>query len=199
MEETHRARKAGFLIMDVEQSQRAEGHVRSDEPARYLAQLRTWTGAADSRPRRERHVGWSETRGTIEAEGGRCTLQAGPGTLTLHVEAADQDGLRRIQQLVSERLREIDGPGALSVTWQPAPSPSVSPAATRRPRLGAKLGTAAVVVLVVVAHLGLGGLLLTSGPWKHWALGALLAVVLAKAVHLLRRRALRRGKARQHH
>ncbi|MDX2709362.1 hypothetical protein PV350_41960 [Streptomyces sp. PA03-6a] len=88
----------GFLVMGVERSQQAEGHVRTDQPARYPARRRT------------------------------------------------------------------------------------------------KLGVAAVVVLVVGAHLGLGGLLLTSGPWKHWAVGALVAVVLAKTVFLL----LRRGRNRGH-
>ncbi|WP_431960910.1 hypothetical protein [Actinacidiphila sp. bgisy160] len=68
----------------------------------------------------------------------------------------------------------------------------VHQAAPRR-RHGAKLGIPAVVVLAVAAHLGLGGLLLTSGPWKHWALGAVLAVVVFKVAFLL----LRRGKARK--
>jgi len=61
-----------------------------------------------------------------------------------------------------------------------------------------KLGVAAVVVLVVVAHLGLGGLLLTSGPWKHWAVGALVAVVLAKVAYLLtQRRKARRNPGQE--
>ncbi|MEU1619109.1 DUF2218 domain-containing protein [Streptomyces sp. NPDC005722] len=179
--------------MGVEQSQRAEGRIPTEHPARYLAQLRTRTGVTGTAAQQEEHAAWSDTHGTIEAEGGRCTLQAGPGSLTLRVEAADRGSLRRIQHLVTGRLREIGGPEAPEVTWQPAA------AATPRPRRrGTKLGIAAVAVLVVAAHLGLGGLLLTSGPWKHWALGALLAVLLAKAVHLLRRRAGRRGKARRH-
>ncbi|MFF7210510.1 DUF2218 domain-containing protein [Streptomyces sp. NPDC008238] len=178
--------------MGVEQSQRAEGRIPTDHPARYLAQLCTRAGVTGTAAQHEDHAAWSDRHGTIEAEGGRCTLQAGPGSLTLHVEAADRESLRRIQHLVAGRLREIGGPEAPEVTWQP------SAAATPRPRRGTKLGIAAVVVLVVAAHLGLGGLLLTSGPWKHWALGALLAVLLAKAIHLLRRRAGRRGKARRH-
>lgn len=176
--------------MGAEHPQQAKGHVRTDHPARYLARLREWAGTVGSHQQPERLTDWSDRHGTIEFEGGRCTLQAGPDALTLRVEAADRKDLRRVQRLITERLRETGGPDTPPVTWQPAV------ATTPRPRHGTKLGIAAVVVLVVAAHLGLGGLLLTSGPWKHWALAAVLAALSAKTVHLLRRRAVRRGKAR---
>ncbi|MFB7290795.1 DUF2218 domain-containing protein [Actinacidiphila glaucinigra] len=191
MEKTHRPRKVGFLIMGAEQPQQAEGHVRTDHPGRYLARLREWAGTAGSRPQPERLAEWSDTHGTIDFESGRCTLQTGPDALTLRVEAADRNGLRRIQRLITERLRETGGPDAPPVTWQPAVT------VTPHPRHRTKLGIAAVVVLVVAAHLGLGGLLLASGPWKHWALAAVLAALLAKTAYMLRRRTVRRGQARQ--
>ena len=44
-------------------------------------------------------------------------------------------------------------------------------------------GVLAVAVLAVVAHLALGGLLFAvPGPWKHWALGALVAGVVLHLV-----------------
>ncbi|MEU1542250.1 DUF2218 domain-containing protein [Actinacidiphila glaucinigra] len=179
--------------MGAEQPQQAKGRMRTDHPARDLAGLREWAGTADGRPQPERPADRSDTHGTIDFEGGRCIVQAGPDGLTLHVEAADRDGLRRIQRLITERLRETGGPDAPPVAWKPAV------ATGPRPRHGTKLGIAAVVVLVVAAHLGLGGLLLASGPWKHWALAAVLAALLAKTVYLLRRRAVRRGQTRRAH
>ncbi|MEU6346993.1 DUF2218 domain-containing protein [Streptomyces sp. NPDC046977] len=161
--------------MGVEPSRRAEGHLHTDRPARFLAGLRT-----DA----ER----SGTQGTLDTPWGRCALETGPDSLTIRVEAADGESLRHVQKLVADRLRDIGADEAAQVTWRPA-----APAAPRSSRRGRKLGLALVVTAVVAAHLGLGGLLLTSGPWKHWALGALLAVVLAKAAFLL----LRRGRARR--
>ncbi|MFJ4849305.1 MULTISPECIES: DUF2218 domain-containing protein [unclassified Streptomyces] len=164
-----------FHTMGVEPSRRAEGHLHTDQPARLLAGLRT-----DA----ER----SGTRGTLDTPWGRCTLETGPDSLTIRVEAADEDGLRHVRKLVSDRLREIGGGEAAHVAWRPA-----GPAAPRPSRRGGKLVLALVVAVVVAAHLGLGGLLLASGPWRHWALGALLAVVLAKAAFLM----LRRRRARR--
>ncbi|MDX3236121.1 hypothetical protein PV392_10575 [Streptomyces sp. ME03-5709C] len=157
--------------MGVEHPQRAEGHVRTDQPARCLTQLQACAATMSGRP---------DTYAALAVE------QTGPGVLTLRVEAIDHDALRRVQRLVADRLQETGGPGAPQVTWQGAE-------ATPRPRHRAKLGITAVVVLVVAAHLGLGGLLLASTPWKHWALGAVVAVVVTKSVFLL----LRRRRARR--
>ncbi|MDX3215241.1 DUF2218 domain-containing protein [Streptomyces sp. ME02-6991-2B] len=158
--------------MGVEHPQRAEGHVRTDQPARCPAQLQACAATMSRRP---------DTHAAL------AVGQAGPGMLTLRVEAVDQDALRRVQHLVGDRLQEIGGPDAPQVTWHGAED------SAPRPRHRTKLGITAVVVLVVAAHLGLGGLLLTSGPWRHWAVGAVVAVVVAKSVFLL----LRRRRARR--
>lgn len=49
-----------------------------------------------ARPQIQR-VEWSDT-GTIDVGLGRCTLQTGPDSRTLRVEATDQDALQRIQR-----------------------------------------------------------------------------------------------------
>jgi fatty acid desaturase len=78
-------------------------------------------------------------------------------------------------------------------TAAPAPAEKAVP----RRRRGAKLGLIAVIALVVAVHLGLGGLLLVSGPWRHWVIGTVLAVILAKAIFVLGRLLIRRNKARE--
>jgi hypothetical protein len=56
---------------------------------------------------------WSST-------GGQCTLQAAPGMLTLRAEAADQDSLALIKDLVAGRLEKFGRREHLTVTWRPA-------------------------------------------------------------------------------
>ncbi|SNY70156.1 hypothetical protein SAMN05421748_13728 [Paractinoplanes atraurantiacus] len=64
--------------------------------------------------------------------------------------------------------------------------------ATHRRRF--PLAVVAVVALAVAAHLALGGLLLTAGPWQHWAGGIVVAVIV---VHVLGRFLRRGGKVRK--
>ncbi|WP_351237704.1 DUF2218 domain-containing protein, partial [Streptomyces sp. NPDC002133] len=156
----------------------AEAHVRTDRPSRYLAQLCKRPGQMGEhirhRSRRHhdgktppqiQHVEWSDTHGTIDVGSGRCTLQAGPDSLTLRVEATDQDSLQRIQHLIAGRLQKIGKRDALQVTWQQAEAAdhqpddpaTAAPAAeektvprdmrwiSRRRLLGAGLGAAAAM------------------------------------------------------
>jgi hypothetical protein len=51
-----------------------------------------------------RHVEWSDTHGSLILNWGQCTLQATPGTPSLRAEAADEQNLTRIQDLVAGRL-----------------------------------------------------------------------------------------------
>lgn len=61
------------------------------------------------------------------------------------------------------------------------------PRSRHRPRT--TIGLVALVSVVVAVHLGLGGLLLaSSGPWKHWVIGVVVAALLAKVVLVLKRR-----------
>ncbi|MGW3247803.1 DUF2218 domain-containing protein [Streptomyces sp. NPDC001070] len=200
----------------------AEATVRTDRASRYLAQLCEhpsrvrghlphWSRLhhGGSTPPRIRHVERSGTHGTIDVGSGRCILRAGPDSLTLRVEAADQDGLLRIQQLLAERLQRTGKHDAPRVTWRQAEAADHLPGdpATAAParaentapgtRRGATLGVVTVVALVVAVHLGLGGLLLASGPWKHWAVGAVVAALLVKTAVLLGRRAARRRKEQE--
>ncbi|MFD5574108.1 DUF2218 domain-containing protein [Streptomyces cadmiisoli] len=194
----------------------AEARIQTEHSGRYLSELcrqpsRTG-GHMRLRPRPHhadmstlQHIERSVTRGTVDLGWARCTLHAGTDVLTLRAEAADQDSLLRIQRLMTRRLQKAGRRDAPQVTWQqsetvdhrPVDLIAVAPdpprtAPARRPRRRATIGLIAVVALAVAVHLGVGGLLLVSGPWGHWALGALLAVALAKAVFLLGRRAARR-------
>ena len=115
----------------------AEAHIETERPSRYLAQLCRHVGDIystdrDLHDRRHRHVAgerrersrlpphveWSETRGTVTFGDGKITMQASPGALTLRAEAADQETLRRTQDLVAGLLDRFGRRDHLTVTWQ---------------------------------------------------------------------------------
>ncbi|TDC27961.1 DUF2754 family protein [Micromonospora sp. 15K316] len=73
-----------------------------------------------------------------------------------------------------------------------AEAPAPVGRAVRRSRRRA-LNLMVVIALVVAAHAALGGLVFTAGPWKHWAVGAVLVIIL---LHLLGGLVVRRRKAR---
>jgi len=70
------------------------------------------------------HVEWSDTRGTLTLTWGRCTMQAGPGTLTVRAEAASDESLQRVQDLITRNLERFGRREHLKVTWQPLQTPT---------------------------------------------------------------------------
>lgn len=115
----------------------AEATLETEHPSRYLVQLcrhaSTMGHATMHHPGRGRHAGgaqarpdvlhadWSDTAGTLRLNWGQCTLRAGPGTLTLRVDAIDEDKLRAIQELLTANLERFGRRAHLTVTWQQQP------------------------------------------------------------------------------
>ena len=64
-----------------------------------------------------RNVEWSDMHGVIDAAWGRCTLTAEPEVLVLHVEASDEETLRRLQEMVAHRVETIGVRERLKVRW----------------------------------------------------------------------------------
>jgi hypothetical protein len=74
-------------------------------------------------------VEFSDTHGTLDLSWGRCVLDADEGTLTVRVEAATEDHLRGIQDIVTADLERFGRRENLTVTWSPHAARGVSPAA----------------------------------------------------------------------
>jgi SAM-dependent methyltransferase len=104
----------------------AEAVLRTDRPTRYLTQLFRHAAAmsgghghraeahADVRVRAE----LSGTRGVLTFEPwGRCVAEATATTLLLRAEAGDEEGLRRIQEVVAADLVRFGHREGLKVTW----------------------------------------------------------------------------------
>jgi hypothetical protein len=97
----------------------AEAHVETERSSRYLVQLcRHLDKVGRAHPEIQVHVEWSDDRGVISFDWGRCTLHALPGVLRLRAEAPDEESLRRLEQRVADRLEQVGRRDHLTVTWR---------------------------------------------------------------------------------
>jgi hypothetical protein len=126
----------------------AEASVQTEHASRYLVQLcrhaqrvhrvRHWPrahGGGDGQPPpKVQHVEWSETHGTVDFGWGQCTMQASAGTLTLRAEAADQENLQRVQDIVARDIERFGKRDRLTVMWsRPGEAASPSSATASQP------------------------------------------------------------------
>jgi hypothetical protein len=110
-----------------------EARIPTGRAGRYLAQLcqhaEAMGGAGGHRPRPHRdrsahqdthaRAEWSDTHGVITfTPGGKCTVDADAGTLTVRIDAADDQALQRIQDIVGRDLDRFSGREPLTVTWR---------------------------------------------------------------------------------
>jgi hypothetical protein len=101
----------------------AEARVETERSSRYLVQLcRHVSKVGRAHSQTQARVEWSDDRGMITFDWGRCTLRALPGVLTLRAEASDEDALRRIEHRVADRLEQIGRRDRLAVAWTPVQS-----------------------------------------------------------------------------
>jgi hypothetical protein len=73
------------------------------------------------------HAEWSETRGVVTFDPwGRCTVTATVDTLTLRVDATDEDGLGQIQDVITRNFNRFGRRERLTVDWRRPETPSVA-------------------------------------------------------------------------
>jgi len=205
----------------------AEARVSTSRASRYVKQLcrhadrmrrtRHQPSAGDTAtPARPEvnHVDYSGAVAAVQFADGRLTMHATADTLTLHVEAADEEALQRVQDGVAARLHTIGRRDQLATTWRRLETPATPPCdmtqgavppagpgnpKRRWPRRLTVLGLVAGGALIVAVHLGIGGAAVAALPWTGWVGGSLLVIILAKLVFIashvvLGRFAFRRGK-----
>ena len=112
----------------------AEARIPTGQPSRYLIQL--CQHAASINHKILRHAGqalmrpdiqqveWSDSHGILDLGWGRCTMQAGPGTLTVRAEAASEENLQRVQDLITRNLERFGRREHLKVNWQRPVTPT---------------------------------------------------------------------------
>ena len=112
----------------------AEADIQTEYAARYLARLcghagkmgtagprlghRPRSHARGGAPPEVQHVECSGTEGTVSLDCGQWTMRASPGLLAVRAEAADQESLRQIQDLITARLQKFGRRENLTVNWQ---------------------------------------------------------------------------------
>jgi len=112
----------------------SEARVETGRADRYLAQLTRHTSRMSSMgrqlhrrphvhgdghvPPEVRKVETSDAHAVVDFGWGRCIMQATPPGLKLRAEAADAEGLRRIEDGITTRLEKIGRRDRLKVTWQ---------------------------------------------------------------------------------
>jgi len=146
---------------------------------------------------------WSDSYGTVSfTPWGRCTIAAAADTLTVHIESADEDGLRQIQDIITRDLERFSRRQPLTVIWhreQPSgePSPPVDAEdepMPRRPRrtvagwVRANLVTVVVAIAVLLAvglHLGLAGTIIAQSRWTGVAMNVVLVIAALKVAFVI--------------
>jgi hypothetical protein len=185
----------------------ADTQIPTERASRYLTQLCRHLGQmsrmrhqAPSRPGGRlpptvEQVDWSDTMGTIRFLQGTCTLSATADTLTVRIDADDEDTLLRLKDGVARRLETVGRRDHLIVHWRQPDSTAGLPSdatgtvgatdhapASRSRRIGRTLALAGVAVVAVLVHVGLFGGALAASRWASWGANIVLALVLLKLV-----------------
>ncbi len=120
-----------------------EARIETEQSGRYLVRLCTHAASmgrtqgrgirvhrneALSRGEVEVNAQWSDTQGTITfSPWGQCEITAIPTALVLRIEAASEEDVRRMQDIVIRDLDRFSGSEHLAIDWRPtdtAPSSS---------------------------------------------------------------------------
>ncbi|GAA0401853.1 hypothetical protein GCM10009530_62160 [Microbispora corallina] len=203
-----------------------QAHIRTERASRYLVQFckhAAAMGGGGHTSRMHLHgpmvrsevrvaAEWSETSGTVTfTPWGQCTLVADPGTVMLRIEAADEDGLVQIRDVVTRDFERFSRRDPMTVTWERPetseadpfrPAGALTPTQQRgfpRSKLQSVLLALAVVV-VIALHVGVAGTVVAESLWTGAAVTIVLALVVMKIalvawarIGLRRRRSIKRA------
>jgi hypothetical protein len=183
-----------------------QAQIQTERASRYLVQFckhAAAMGGGRHTPRMHLHgtmtrghvqvsAEWSDTSGTVTfTPWGQCTLAADAGTLTLHIDAADEDGLTQIRDVITRDFERFSSRDPITVTWHRSEAPGAAPfrhtdAMTPDLRRGfprSHLHTILLtlaVVLVIGLHVGLAGAVAAESRWTGVAVNIVVALVALK-------------------
>ncbi|MFE9695132.1 DUF2218 domain-containing protein [Micromonospora sp. NPDC005806] len=177
--------------------------IQTNRASRYLVQFCKHAAAMGSgghsarmhlQIRREVQVTaeWTDTSGTVTfTPWGHATLTADGNSLTVRIDAADEERLTQIRDIITRDLERFSRRDPLAVAWQRVESPD---AATLRDTVGVTAGQprrfprprlqnaflALAVVLVIALHVGLAGSVVAESRWTGLAANVVVALVALK-------------------
>lgn len=94
-----------------------QGRLPTPEPSRHLQRLCYHFA-------RKIRVDYDEAQGVAEFPAGVCRMRAEPGALCFECEAADADGLARLQHVIDAHVELFSRKAPLTVQWAPEERPA---------------------------------------------------------------------------
>ncbi|MGY0002405.1 DUF2218 domain-containing protein [Micromonospora sp. I033] len=193
-----------------------QAQIQTDRATRYLVQFCKHAaamggGVHSARMRSHMRRGvqvaaeWTDIRGTVTFDAwGRAELTADGNSLTVRIEAADEDRATQIRDIITRDLERFSRRDPLAIAWQRLESTDAAarreagslPSGQRRPFTRSRLQTAALalaVVLVVALHVGLAGSVVAQSRSTGLAANAVVALIALKIAMI----AVARFKIRQ--
>ncbi len=181
----------------------ANARVGTERPGRYLVQLCQHIGHMSDKTRSLRHgapgngpardqveitvVESSDIHAIVEfAPWGRCVMRAEHNLLTLHLEATEEENMRRLQEILTRNLTRFGRRDHLEVRWD-RPGTSAEPGSPKPRRhllLGIIVAKVAIIALILMLP---SGLALSLGASHIVVLAVLLVAAAATAIVLKRR------------
>jgi len=149
---------------------------------------------------------WSDTSGTVTfTPWGRCTFTADADTLTLRIDAADEDGLTQIRDIIDRDFERFTRRAPVTLSWQQPDTPGAAPfppdrTVTTPPHRGRPrthrqtMLLALAAVLVIALHIGLAGTAVAHSRWTGIAVNILAALLVLKIALLVYARLVRRRR-----
>ncbi|MEU6428517.1 DUF2218 domain-containing protein [Microbispora sp. NPDC046973] len=134
---------------------------------------------------------WSDTSGTVTfTPWGECTLTADAGTLTVRIDAPDEEGLAQMRDIVTRDFERFSRREPVTVTWQRQETPDgpvrhtgATTASPRRAISRSNLQTilvALAILLVIGLHVGVAGTVVAESRWTTAAVNIVVALIVLK-------------------
>ena len=180
-----------------------QAHIRTERGTRFLVQFCKHAAAMGSgghsarmrlhsRPEVQVAAEWSDSSGRVTfGPWGHATLTADDNSLTVRIDAADEDRLTQIRDIITRDLERFSRRDPLAVAWQRLESPDAAPLrhtagvpsgrrrGFARPHLQSAV-LALAVLLVVALHVGLAGSVVAESRWTGLAGNVVAALVAVK-------------------
>ncbi len=95
-----------------------ETRIETGNGQRYLDELcRQLDARSHAKPELGVQVSWTDAEGSVDFGWSRCAIRARGSSLEVRAEAADEDALRQVRELITRHLEKLASSNELPLTW----------------------------------------------------------------------------------